>query len=49
MELRLHCHVHLNGMVPECRQIYTCFPFMCHGVYFLDLTSRFVDVGLLYL
>ena len=47
MELCLHCHVCLNGMVPECRHIYKCFPFMCHGVYFLNLTSRLVDVGLL--
>jgi len=28
MELRLHSHVRLNGMVPECRQIYSSFPFM---------------------
>jgi hypothetical protein len=47
MEPRLHCHIRLNGMVPECRQIYTCFTFMCLGVYFLDLTGGFVDVGLL--
>jgi hypothetical protein len=47
MELRLHSHVRLNGMVPECRQICSCFPFMCRGVYLLDLTSGLVDVGLL--
>lgn len=49
MELHLHCHVCLHGMVPECRQIYVCFPYVCHGVCVLDLTSGFLEVRLLFL
>jgi len=40
-------NIHLNGMVPECRHLHLFSLYVSWDIYFLDLTSGFVDVRLL--